>query len=58
MTTTLTPKGIREVAVWFTRWRGNDQVDAQVAPEPRIAVHRAGGVLVYEADSIRRLTVH
>ena len=56
--TALTAKGIREVGVWMTGWRGNDEVNIEIVPEPRITVYRDRGVLVYGADSIRRLALH
>jgi len=42
----------------MTGWRGNDEVNIEIVPEPRITVYRDRGVLVYGADSIRRLALH
>ncbi|WP_433364106.1 hypothetical protein [Streptosporangium sp. CA-115845] len=53
--TALTAKSVREVAEWIQTWRAEDRVDVETTPTPRITVQRAGGVSVYEADSIRRL---
>ncbi|WP_326646663.1 hypothetical protein OG884_18685 [Streptosporangium sp. NBC_01755] len=55
--TVLTPGSVREVAAWIKRWRPDDLVDVEVAPVPRITVQTTGRPLVYEADSIRRLTL-
>lgn len=56
MTAVLTAKQIREVADWIQRWRGPaDRVEVETTPTTRVIVRQPGGVLVYEADSIRRL---
>lgn len=56
MTAALTAKQVREVAGWIQRWRGPDgRVEVETTPTARVIVRQPGGILVYEADSIRRL---
>lgn len=58
MTAALTAKQVREVADWIQRWRGPDgRVEVETTPTMRVIVRQPGGVLVYEADSIRRLAL-
>ncbi|MFN2636871.1 MAG: hypothetical protein ABR585_07595 [Gemmatimonadaceae bacterium] len=54
----LTRRDVSEVAAWISRtWYADDVVEYG-AFAPVIRVHRpGGGVLVYEADSIRRLAL-
>lgn len=56
MTPALTAKNIREVAEWIQRWRGPGDL-VEITPGPMIVVQQPGGVVVYGADSIRRLAL-
>jgi len=61
--TAMTAKSIREVAAWISLTWCTDEAVAWSADDedegyaPKITVQRAGRVLVYEADSIRRLAL-
>ncbi|MFI7448107.1 hypothetical protein ACIBQX_11465 [Nonomuraea sp. NPDC049714] len=45
---------LHEVAAWMQHWQPTRQVVADAA-RARIVAESAGGVLVYDADAVRRL---
>jgi hypothetical protein len=49
----LTPDAVREVAEWMRGWRSPDRTIR--AASSVIVAEQPGGVVVYEAESIRRL---
>lgn len=54
MPSKLTATNVAEVAAWIRRWRGAQPVDVAAGPW-RVLARQGDGVMVFEADALRRL---